>query len=736
MEWLINIDIALLRFINVSVKSDVLDATMPFFSGNRFFMPMAVICCLLVLLRWKWRGLICLALVGLGLAIGDGFIYPNLKAAIGRLRPYESLSDVVVLVGTSKSWSMPSSHAANWFCVATILFAFFRRSLWITLPIALLVSFSRVYTGAHYPGDVLSGALLGAGCGAAVLWTLSWAWIRIGQAWFPLWWEKHPSLIAGRSAELEQEDEEPQYRPRGSGGAAPARHATVDDHWVRLGYIFIVVTCVARLFYLASGTMQLSPDEAYQWHWSRHLDLSYFSKPPLIAYTQWLGTTIWGNNEFGVRFFSPLIAALIGVLLLRFFAREFNARAGFVLLVMLSTTPMVAGGAVLMTVDPLSVLFWTAAMLAGWKAVRDRSPTSSWLWFGLWMGLGFLSKYTALFQWLSLAVFFLLWAPARKQLARPGPYLALVACALCALPVLVWNYQHDWVTVGHVAEDAGAGKAWKPTLKYFLEFIGGEFAILNPVYFVGVAWAGVAMWKRNRHNPLLVYFFSMGAPLLLIYLLFSFKSRVLLNWIAPAVIPLFCLAVVYWDTRLRLGVQQVKTWLTVGISLGAVAVIVGHDTDLTTKLLKVKLPPKYDPMRRVRGWPETAKVVDNARKKLQTEGEPVFIIGDHYGITSQVSFYLPGARELAGTGDPMVYCISSPKPQNQFHLWPGYEHKTGQNAVFVRELSLRYKQPPPAPPRLSKEFETVEEVRIYPVIRRHDREPTRYLQVFFCRGLR
>ena len=85
-------------------------------------------------------------------------------------------------------------------------------------------------------------------------------------------------------------------------------------------------------------------------------------------------------------------------ILLRFFAREVNARAGFFLLLIITATPLTSVGAVLMTVDPLSVLFWTAAMLAGWRAVQENGTTRQWLWVGLWMGLGFLSKYTALFQ--------------------------------------------------------------------------------------------------------------------------------------------------------------------------------------------------------------------------------------------------------------------------------------------------------------------------------------------------
>src|SRR5882762_7010025 len=170
---------------------------------------------------------------------------------------------------------------------------------------------------------------------------------------------------------------------------------------------------LARLFYIASGKIELVGDEAYQWLWSKHLALSYFSKPPLIAYTHWLGTLIWGDTGLGVRCFSPVIAAVLAFLMLRFFALHVNARAGFFLVLIFTATPLTALGSILMTIYPISVLFWTLAMLAGWRAVQEKGTTVDWIWVGIWMALGFLSKYTELFQLLCWVVFFALWPPAR-----------------------------------------------------------------------------------------------------------------------------------------------------------------------------------------------------------------------------------------------------------------------------------------------------------------------------------
>ena len=55
---------------------------------------------------------------------------------------------------------------------------------------------------------------------------------------------------------------------------------------------------------------------------------------------------------------------------------------------------------------------------------------------------------------------------------------------ICALPVLIWNWQHHWITVTDVAGNAGLASAWKPTLRYLGEFIGAEAGLLNPIFFV------------------------------------------------------------------------------------------------------------------------------------------------------------------------------------------------------------------------------------------------------------
>jgi 4-amino-4-deoxy-L-arabinose transferase-like glycosyltransferase/membrane-associated phospholipid phosphatase len=723
MHGLATLDDRLFRFVNLSLSNSVLDQLMPVLASN----VLVILGTLIVLYAiWKGgrRGIVFAVLLLLSLSLSD-WISNTIKNAVARPRPFLAMAGINVLIGRGGSFSMPSAHAANCFAIAMVCFVYYRRSLWFVLPVAFLTAFSRVYNGVHYPSDVLAGALLGAGAAAALLWGLENVWQWAGPKWFPLWWQRWNSLLV------------PELKPKAEAALrAEAKTPDMNSHWLHLGYVAIGITLIARLCYLASDVIELTGDEAYQWLWSKHLALAYYSKPPLIAYTQFLGTSLWGDNAFGVRFFSPVIGAALSWMLLRFLTREVNGRAGFFLVLISSATPLLGAGAILMTVDPLSVLFWTAAMLSGWRAIQPEAKTSLWAWTGLWMGLGLLSKYTALLQWVCWAVFFMLWPPARKHLRRPGPYVALLINLLCAVPVVIWNAQHQWVTASHLASNAQLGAAAKSLGRHLLdslEFIGAELGLLNPIFFVAALIAHIAFWRQDRRNPLLLFIFSMGAPLFLSYFLWSFHSRILPNWIAPSVLPIFCLMVAFWEPRWQLKRVPVRAWLVAGLTLGWILVAFGHETDLVRKFTGRPLPAKIDPLRRARGWQETARVVGEARQRLLAdEQKPVFIITTHYTYAGQISFYLPEARERV-RDEPFVYCRTSTTPRNQLFFWPGYTGRKGQNAIFVQEIDPKKIKGTP-PPQLEAEFESVIPLERRD-IKRHG-QVFRSLQLYACKNLR
>ena len=601
MHWFQSLDAALFHFVNSTLANSFFDWLMPVLSGNGVPWLIAVVVAVPVALFFgSTRLRLCALFMVLVVALGDPLVVGTIKNAVARPRPFVSLPDARLFGVTGKGYvapmadgtlpatanvhSFPSAHAANWFALATIAFLFYRRSAWFMFPLATGVAFSRVYNGVHYPGDVTAGAILGAGYAIAGVVMVQSFWDFIGKKFFPLWHQRLPNLL----------------KPQPS--IFNLQPSTLDLHWLRLGYLVIFLALIGRWIYLGSGVIGLSEDEAYQWLWSKHLALSYYSKPPGIALIQWAGTSLFGDTDFGVRFFSPVFAALLSVLVLRFMARETGARAAFCLLLITFATPLLVVGSILMTVDPPLVLCWMWAVAAGWRAVQADGKTRDWLIAGLALGLGFLCKYTAMLQLVCWLIFFALQPSARSHLKKSGPWLGLLVFGLCTLPVIIWNAQHGWITVNHVAGDAGMHSAWHPTLNYFFEFTGIEAGLLNPIFFIAALWAMIAAWKRRREKPLWFFLFCMSAPVFLGHWLFSFHSRVQPNWIAAAVPPMFCLMVAVWsESKIR-----VKPWLAAGLLLGITASVFMHDSDLLGRLVGDKLPGDVDPSHRVRGWRETA----------------------------------------------------------------------------------------------------------------------------------
>jgi 4-amino-4-deoxy-L-arabinose transferase-like glycosyltransferase/membrane-associated phospholipid phosphatase len=738
MHWLQTLDTNLFLFVNRSLANPFFDWLMPILSGGNGvkggFLLLAVAAGLAMFWFGNRRMRLFVLMMVLIVATNDGLLCNTIKHAVARPRPFVTLPDARVFGSVGKGYvppeemsantgshnSMPSSHAANWFAAAMVAFLFYRRSLRFMLPGALAISFSRVYNGVHYPSDVLAGAILGAGYAAAAVIGLEAAWNWIGKKLFPLWHAQMPNLLKAESGKQKAEIQKSTN--------SELRTPNSEVEWFHLGCILIFAMLIGRWIYLASGAIELSQDEAYQWVWSKHPALSYYSKPPAIAFIQLAGTSIFGDTEFGVRFFSPLFAAITSLLLLKFLAREIGAHPSFWLLLAATATPLLGLGTILMTVDPPLVLCWTWAMVAGWRAAQPDSGTRDWLIVGLAMGLGFLCKYTAVMQIFCWVVLFALAPTTRTHLRKPGPWLALLIFSLCTLPVVIWNSQRGWPTFNDVGGDAGLHSQWHPTLRYFWDFLFTQFGVLNSIFFIGAIWAMIGFWKFRRERPLWLYLFCMGAPVFLGHLLWSLHSRILPNWIAVSILPMFCLMVAYWIEKFNSGWRFVKPVFIIGIALGILALAVMYQSRLIDKIAGQPLPGEKDPSRRVQAWNVEAALVENAREKLAAEGKPAFIIAGHYGITGEYSFYIPSAR-VALKSEPLVYSADSDEPVNQFYFWPEYKYgdqRKGQNAIYAAEAGL-YKlgdgwewkwlahqpitrtAPAPAalPPRIAQEFESV-----------------------------
>src|SRR5207245_7737156 len=99
MPWAEALDLALFRLVNQRLANPFLDSVMPFFSGNKFFIP--AVLCLSIFLLWRGgpRARVFVPVLFLVLALGDGFVINTIKHAIAKPRPYLQLDGVRELLG-------------------------------------------------------------------------------------------------------------------------------------------------------------------------------------------------------------------------------------------------------------------------------------------------------------------------------------------------------------------------------------------------------------------------------------------------------------------------------------------------------------------------------------------------------------------------------------------------------------------------------------------------------------
>ena len=654
---------ALFTWINSGMRHPLLDALLPVFSDKDYVVvPGLVAVALLVYLGNRRIRVGVVALI-LALILSDFTCEKMLKPLFRAQRPYAALDEVHVHRSgewwayqrewyekdTRKSYAFPSSHASNIAAAAVALFFLRRRTLWAMAPLALLVGWSRIYTGNHYPGDVLAGYAWGVLC-------------AIGA-------------VAGcdRTDRLLGGEEKAEERP----SLCLERKVF---YWVLGLWTFI------NFAFIHTTGLGLAGDEAQYWDWSRRLALGYYSKPPMIAYAIAGLVGAGGNKEWAIRSGAVLLSsgtlALIHALALRITNRERTALlAGLLPMAMPSTWV----GAVIMTIDPLLLFFWGLAMYTFHRAVNGE-PRMWWM-TGIALGFGLLSKYTMVFLLLSFVLYLLL--VDRSHWRTRGPYVALALCLLLFTGVLYWNWTHDWISFRHTANiGRQRDRSILAGLGRVAEFAGGQALLAGPIVFGFMLWGLARCARRFRANRDAAYLILCFAVIFLGYALISLSNRPQINW--PVCAYLSAVPVLAWMWFEESRRPWVRILLFTGLVMGCFAGILLRSTDLLYGLderfapanapedrvwiLGYWMDPDRDPTNRLQGGRELGAALGKYAPPGTPDGP--FIFSDRYQLTATAAFYTKGR--------PRTYCMNpGDRRYNQYDLWGGWDELTGRDGLLV-----------------------------------------------------
>jgi len=471
---------------------------------------------------------------------------------------------------------------------------------------------------------------------------------------------------------------------------------------VSFAILFLLLLTLFRLWFC--GRFELVPDEAYYWEWSKHLDACYRDKGPAVAWTIAAGTWVAGDTAFGVRWLGVLLAAGTAWQIFILARRLFDESVALAALLISAIIPLGAVGAIIMTIDSLSVFFWAWSANLAWTAFQTNRK-GAWALLGFAIGCGFLAKFTNVLQLVSVFLY-LLWTPSKRRLIFSlGTTLMVAVFAICTTPILYWNWIHDWPNQKALTSRASLDVGFHLHPQQLLQFLGEQALVISPLLYIGLIAGviGLGIWRVQEDR--IRFLICDCVPIYACFTFFSLNVAGKANWTAPALVSGVILMVVFWrDCVARSRAWWIPVGLALFLAFAETAAL--HDSSW--------LHLKKDPMQRAQGWKDLA---DHAQK-WETMYSTDFIIGNHYSQASILAFYLPG--------HPTTYLPTSSTIDNQYDLWPGYKVGPDTAAIYVTDSG----EPNAVNGNVQSEFKHIRLLEKF--YTQHNGNPVHQFQIYLC----
>lgn len=423
---------------------------------------------------------------------------------------------------------------------------------------------------------------------------------------------------------------------------------------LRSALVLTAALAVARLVALFRTPLELYPDEAQYWLWSRTLDFGYYSKPPVIAWAIWATTAVGGDSEAWVRLSASLFQAGATVVVFLIGRRLYGGAVGLAAAALYALMPGIQLSALVAATDAPLLFFLGLTILAYLALLEAEGRRKLVLAVGLGaaLGLAFLSKYAAIYFVVGLAIHLAVSREARAAWTPTAAGAALLALAATLAPNLAWNATHGFATFQHTAANAAWSGVQLFNVGEMAAFVGSQFGVFGPIP-LGALIVGVVLAIRRRTlDPRDLTLLCFTLPPLLIVTGQAFISRANANWsgagyLAGAVL------VAAWLVRWR-----ARRWLVAALVIqGAVAAFF---------LAAVISPALADRaglangLKRARGWAQTTDVIlDRAERE---PGLTAIAVNNRF-LFYAMSYY--GRDRLGFTTPPLASWLLMEGPQNQ-----------------------------------------------------------------------
>lgn len=412
------------------------------------------------------------------------------------------------------------------------------------------------------------------------------------------------------------------------------------DLWTRkpaaVAALCIATLVVLRLVVVIASPLEIGPDEAQYWRWSRTLDFGYYSKPPLIAWIIAMSTAVFGNGEWSIRFFAPILHGVAAWFLFLLGSRAFDSRTGAWSAAIYLLMPGVWLSSTIMSTDAVLLPAWSAALYFLWR-LREHPTVVHGAMAGAAIGLAMLGKYAAVYLFVCPVLAALFDRDMRKAILSTAGAATVAAALLVLSPNLIWNAANGFATVSHTADNANLGEAGFNPLHVF-SFVGDQMAVFGPITLL-LLFAGfglIAGRKDKETTTRELWLLSFIVLPLVVILGQEIMSRAHANWAATAY-PAASVLLASWlgrgffseSGRIRAG-PFIGTGVGLNALIGVIFAVVWMAPAIGDAL------GAANAFKRVRGWEQTADdlgalALEHNASALMFDEREVWHGVDYYG---------------------------------------------------------------------------------------------------------
>ena len=330
----------------------------------------------------------------------------------------------------------------------------------------------------------------------------------------------------------------------------------------KIFFLFLIIHLFVWTLIPSLTNVNLPLDTIEALAWGSNLDWGFNKHPPMSAFAVELFYQIFGSQDWAYYFLSQIFV-ISTFFVVWIFSKEFFKNQNYCLISVLLlegvyfynfTTPE-------FNVNVCQLPFWALSALYAWKGFKD-NKTSDWLLFGLFAGLGILSKYLFIYLLVAIDIFFI-YMIIKKQ-TNFKSLISLLPFFLVLFPHLVWLMENDYITITYGLHRTGTGD--QNIVDHFLHpliFLGKQIGILIPLFAMFLFAISKFKTKFNFKDKKLLFLLTINiVPIILMFLtslIMGVKIRTM--WMTPFYL-FFGVLLVYLFQK-RIDLKKINKFVTV-----------------------------------------------------------------------------------------------------------------------------------------------------------------------------